>query len=150
MYLGHAIARRGEAARAEAHYQQALRILRALSASWELAACLEGFAVASVSSGQPARAARLSAAAAALRDRLGMPPPPSDLAMVEQTVARARAALTKREFAAAWARGQAMPLEAAIADALDEGAVAPLPDATPEMVQLRVHPQTEVHNGSGG
>jgi hypothetical protein len=67
--------------------------------------------------GQPARAARLWGAAAARRGALGTPLPPVEHAHYERTVAAARTALGEGAFAAAWAAGQTLPLEQAIAEA---------------------------------
>ena len=46
--------------------------------------------------------------------------PPAERAEYEQVLAGLRAALGEPAFAAAWAEGEAMPLEQALAQALDE------------------------------
>jgi hypothetical protein len=74
--------------------------------------------------GQPERATRLCAAVAAMRTAIGAPLPPPERATYDATVATARAALGEDTFAAAWAAGQALPLEQAIAEALGEEAHA--------------------------
>jgi hypothetical protein len=71
--------------------------------------------------GQPARAAALCEAAAAARTTIGAPLPPAQRASYDATVAAAQAALGEDAFAAAWAAGQALPLEQASATALEAG-----------------------------
>ena len=65
-----------------------------------------------------ARSARLLAAAQALRDAVGTVLPSSDRAEFEQHMSHARAILGGETFAAAWAEGQRMTLEQAVAYAL--------------------------------
>jgi len=67
---------------------------------------------------QPAHAARLLGAAEALRESAGVPLPPVHRVDYERDVALVRAALDEDAFAMAWAEGQAIPLEQAIAEAL--------------------------------
>jgi len=157
VYLGHAIWQHGEASRARFQYLQALQILRESPVAWETAVCLEGVAAIAVGDGRPARAARLSAAAAALREQLSMPPHPFERALVAQTVEQTRAALTTHGFASAWTRGRSLPIEAVIAEALQETGAEPAGDAAstgpaPERVTapLRVVPQPDSHNGADG
>jgi hypothetical protein len=64
------------------------------------------------------RAARLFGTAAALREDRGWPLPPVKRAEHDRTVAAAHGALGEEAFAAAWARGHALPLEEAIEDTL--------------------------------
>jgi hypothetical protein len=85
---------------------------------------LEGIAAVACAQGEPARAARLCAAAAALRDAIGAPLPPLDRAAHDRTVDAARAALGGDTFAVAWAAGRVLPLEQAIAEAVPDAAPA--------------------------
>jgi hypothetical protein len=64
------------------------------------------------------RAVQLFGAAAALWDRLGLPRAPEAREEHERQVAAARAALGAAAFAAAWAAGQRLSLEQAVATAL--------------------------------
>ena len=66
------------------------------------------------------RAARLCGAAAALRVAIGAPLHPTERADYERTVAALRVALGDAAYEAAWAQGQALTLEQAIALALEE------------------------------
>src|SRR5262245_15581222 len=59
-------------------------------------------------------------AAAALREAIGVPLRPTDRAVHDRGLAAARAGLGEAAFAIAWAAGRAMPLEQAVADALEE------------------------------
>ena len=69
----------------------------------------------------PVRAARLFGAAEALRESVCVPLPRVHCADYERDVAAARTQLDEATFAVAWAAGQAMTLEQAIAYALSEG-----------------------------
>ena len=62
--------------------------------------------------------ARLSGAAAALRAAIGAPRSATDRAGHERIIAEARAALSPTAFTAAWAEGEAAPLERVMAEAL--------------------------------
>jgi DNA-binding NarL/FixJ family response regulator len=65
--------------------------------------------------GETIWAERLLAAAAALRDSLGVPLPPVCRAEYERSLAAARAQLDEQAFAVAWAEGQSMTWEQALA-----------------------------------
>ena len=70
-----------------------------------------GVAAAARLRGQIAQAARLWAAATALRAAIGHPLSPVDRAVQEQGVAAARQALGDEAFAAAWATGSMVSWE---------------------------------------
>ena len=83
---------------------------------------LEGLAGVAAGQGEVARAARLWGAAEALRRVLGAPLPPTEGAKFAPMVVAAQAQVDPVTWAAAWAEGRAMPLEQAVAYALeDEG-----------------------------
>ncbi|HEX2513299.1 MAG TPA: tetratricopeptide repeat protein, partial [Chloroflexota bacterium] len=96
----------------------------ALTLAWEfgdqlrVASCLEGLAGVAAAQGQGRRAARLLGAAAARRDALGAPLPPSRRPWHLRHLERARASLSDEDFGGAWRAGQAMPLERVVAFAL--------------------------------
>jgi hypothetical protein len=75
----------------------------------------------STSQGRPQEAARLLGAAEALLKASGSTWWPADRVEYERNLATLRAALSEAAFAAAWAEGQAMTLERAIAYALEQG-----------------------------
>jgi len=114
----------GGVALAQNDAEQAARLYaEALALSWKIgdkrrvAFCLEGLAAAGPC---PAgRAARLFGAAAALRDAIGSPLPPSERPDYERGLAVAHAG-DPQAFAAAWAVGRAMEFEQAVAYALSE------------------------------
>ena len=72
-----------------------------------------------VAQGQPARAARLFAAAQALRQHIGAPLPPSRRAELERSWSAARERLGRAGYTDNQAEGQAMSLEQVITYALD-------------------------------
>ena len=65
------------------------------------------------------RAVRLLSAAATTRDMLGLPLPPGDRAAYERDVTVVRDQLDAAAWQAAWAEGQALTLEQALAEALN-------------------------------
>ena len=82
---------------------------------------------------RPRPAARLFGAAEALRERHGVKLGPTERARLEQAIAPARAQLSEAEFAAAWTAGRALPIEQAIAVAVqvaDDVAGARVPDSS--------------------
>jgi hypothetical protein len=84
---------------------------------------LENLALTAAAAGKGAqaeRAARLLGAAAALSEAIGAPQVLRGQEETERTVAPARAALGEEAWAAAFAAGQALSLEEAIAEALKE------------------------------
>lgn len=83
-----------------------------------LALCLAGLAGAAGAKGRLEQAARLYGAAESMREAIGASLPPVDRADYERNVALARAGLSEKAFAAAWAEGRAMTLEQAVEYAL--------------------------------
>ncbi len=108
---GHILRAQGHAAAANAALSEALRLAWAVGPRLFVAAALEGLASVVVAQGRAELAARLLAAASALRAQMGTPVRPVDHAAVEQVRATARSALGNDAFATAWAQAQALPLE---------------------------------------
>ena len=113
-------------AQLEGEYQHALALYtESLSLRWALrntagcAWCLEGLAQIAGALGHTVRAARLWGAAEALRTRIGASLSPAERSRHDGCVAATRARLDAATFEAAWAEGQAMTLEQAIAYALE-------------------------------
>ncbi len=71
--------------------------------------------------GEVLQAARLFGASDALRESINAPMWPAERADYERNVAAARARLDDATWAAAWAEGRALPLEEAVAYALELG-----------------------------
>jgi predicted ATPase/class 3 adenylate cyclase len=121
--LGRLALARGEAGSARADLQEGLELRRAMGHQAGIAAGLEGLAAVAVCGRQPGRAARLLGAATALRQAIGAPLPPVDRPDCEATAQAARAALGEAAFAAAWAAGEALTPEEAVAEALADDAI---------------------------
>jgi non-specific serine/threonine protein kinase len=119
--LGLVAAWRGEGARAVALGYEALALLQEEGDPRACADGLEtlGSIIAGVA-GQGEQAARLLGAAATVRERLGTPQPPDNQRQVERMVASTREALGEHAWTAAFMAGQALSLEAAVAEALSE------------------------------
>jgi predicted ATPase/transcriptional regulator with XRE-family HTH domain len=80
---------------------------------------IESLAGLLTSQGQAERAVRLWAAASALRDAMGIPRMPNERAEVEARITVCRTQCGAPVFAAAWAAGQALSLDQAVAEALE-------------------------------
>jgi len=105
--------------------EAARRHAEALAVAWEVghrlrvAWCLEGLAAAAdASAGGGERAVRLLGTAAALRETMGAPLPPSQRPSYERHLGALRAVLPAPDFGAAWEAGRAAPLEEAVTLAL--------------------------------
>jgi predicted ATPase/class 3 adenylate cyclase len=112
----------GELSRAVTLAREGLALYQAAVDERHYGNGLEVCAILSATQGRTERAARLLGAAAASRARIGMPrsmegPTAVD---IESAVAPGRAALGEEAWAAAFATGQALTLEEAVAEALDE------------------------------
>jgi len=106
----------GATEQARRHLTRSLRLSHATGARISIARGLEAFAALAGHEGRPELAVQLAAAAAALRERAGLPPLPA--ARTESYLAPARP-LGEPAVARLWARGQAMDSEAAVALAVD-------------------------------
>jgi predicted ATPase len=117
--LGNVAGWQGDHERAIALLREALLRSRDLGARELMAEALEGLAWVAAAGRQAQRAARFGGAAEALREALGVPLLPEQQADHDQAVQAMRAMLGEGDFAAAWAEGRALPLEAAIGLALE-------------------------------
>jgi len=113
--LAHLAIQQGDDIAAAAWYRHALAIWRDLQDTHNLAMALEGLAWAVGAQGRAEEAARLLGAAEPLRELVGTALLPHWRADHDRARAAAQAALGKRAFAAALARGRAMTVEQAIA-----------------------------------
>jgi non-specific serine/threonine protein kinase len=112
----------GETGEARQRYRESLALWQELGQRDGLAEVLEGCASLAVRQGRAARGLQLAGTAAALRVAIGTPPTWFDqlrTAWLERTLAEARQMLGPAASAAAWASGQAMTVEHAIACALE-------------------------------
>lgn len=119
--LGNVACEQGDYAAANAVLAESLAIRSELSERRGIAESLEGLAAVEAARRRVPRSASLWAAAERLREEIGAPLPPNERTRYERQVPAARAVLgDDAAFDTAWQEGRAMPLEQAIAYALDE------------------------------
>jgi hypothetical protein len=119
--LGEAQLELGKHPLARSSFVEALAQARTMHGTLTILKCLCGLARSWMAEGgDTGRSARLLGAAAAQAERLGMPHLPTDAAAVEQAIVAARAALGEPEFKTAFAQGQSLTLDQAIALALQQ------------------------------
>lgn len=106
--LGDLTRRRGDYAGASSYYKQALGVFRALDHRRGMARVLEHLASCSAWHGQPDRALRLVGAAAAMREKLGMPLSAAERKELDQMLGDIRRNLTEAEQTGSLAEGHAM------------------------------------------
>lgn len=121
--LGHLARQQHDYALAKARYREALALYRTFGSPTYTATCLEGYAAAICAEGDYARATRLCAAVATLREQSQTSLPPAERDAFEQIVATANAALDEHTFAAEWAAGSAYTHNEAIDSALSDAGV---------------------------
>jgi predicted ATPase/transcriptional regulator with XRE-family HTH domain len=120
LWLGRLAQQQGDAEQATARFVESLVLFQAMTLRDGVAESLIELAGVASAAGQPVWAARWGGAVAALRDAVGLPiVAPAARAHYDQIVDRIRAQLDAAAFAAAWAEGYALPLEQAIAYALE-------------------------------
>jgi predicted ATPase len=95
--------------------QSGLSLAVELNLKYYLANCLEGLAGVAAVRGQAERAAQLWGAALAIREASANPCSPTEQALYEPLLARARAQLPEKTFEEYLVAGKAMPFSAAIA-----------------------------------
>jgi DNA-binding CsgD family transcriptional regulator len=119
--------RQGDPAAARGRFAAGLRAAQAAGFRWRAVEALEGLAAVAAGAGRAAGALRLAGAAAAVREGSEMRPAPAEREEVERWLAPARRALRAEAAAAAWAAGQALSLDEAVAAALEDepASVAP-------------------------
>jgi predicted ATPase/class 3 adenylate cyclase len=114
----------GQLEQARTAFVESLALARTAGPMAVVADDLVGLAGVAGAQQQAARASRLFGTAQALREANRMPRWPVHETDHERDVAATRAALGEDAFTAAWAAGQVLPLEQAIAEALGEEAHA--------------------------
>jgi predicted ATPase/DNA-binding CsgD family transcriptional regulator/DNA-binding XRE family transcriptional regulator len=129
--LGTCARERGDHARAARLFGESLALLGERGDPGIVANCLKSLGAVAGVAGDPEQAARLLGAAEALLERHGVAVYPTELPRLERASAPARARLSETSFAAAWAAGRTLPVEQAIAEALqvaDDVTTARVPD----------------------
>ena len=114
----------GQFAMAWSRFEESAALVRHLHDLSGIAQLLDGLAGLAAAQAQPVRALRLAGAAAAFRETLGKSHPRNLRDWIERKLAPARESLGAEAAAAAWAEGQAMDLERAMAYALETSAPA--------------------------
>jgi len=118
--LGDLALAQGDGAAAVARYRESLALVREMGHKQGLAHVLGGLAKACASRGDGEGAARLFGFVEALRAELGLPPEPEDdRAELDGALAGLCARLGEERFASGRAEGGGLPLDAAVALALD-------------------------------
>jgi non-specific serine/threonine protein kinase len=125
--LGSLALAEGRPDEARAVFAEVLRGIDPIPFPLEVRDQLSLFGILAAAEGRPVPAARLLAAGAAGVGLPGTVDRPDIRVEGTDAVARARAALGPAAFAAAWAEGQAMPLEQAVVCALEGTAAAAAP-----------------------
>jgi len=118
MGLASVAALQGDLVGAYALYQESLVHNSETDYQEGIAPALEGLAAVEAQQSEFAQAARLWGAAEALRKTIGAPIPPVERAAYERMVEEARRQAQEQAFAAAWAEGDALPLEQLLAELL--------------------------------
>ena len=116
--LGNVAEARGDYSAARTLHGESLAIQCEIGNRSSVAYGLEGLAQVDEAAGQPDRATILLGAADNLRSVIGAPLPPSKQAEYDVQLTTLRAALGEQTFAPAWAVGQALSLDEAVALAL--------------------------------
>jgi predicted ATPase/class 3 adenylate cyclase len=111
----------GDTTRASMHLAECLARFRETGSTVALLWSVEVFTQVASMIRLPAPAVRLFGAARALRDTVGDRPNPDEQREYDHLLAAAREQLGEDAFAVAWAEGQAMTMEQAIAEALRVG-----------------------------
>jgi len=124
--VGLVAARQGKLVEARALYQEGLATIRELLGPWGLAMPLAALSHIAAANGQPDQAVRLGATATRLSAAYQTPLIPLVEPFLAQGLEAARQALGELTFGQAWAEGQAMSLEAAVAEALAVVDIAPV------------------------
>jgi ATP/maltotriose-dependent transcriptional regulator MalT len=114
-HLGELARRRHGPSRAEDLHHEALTLRARAGLRPGVAESLESLAALAADQESFSEAARLLGAAAALRTEIGLARWPADQAGYDTNVASARDALGEPAFDAAWAEGQALPVDEAVA-----------------------------------
>ncbi len=117
--LGHVELAAGDIVQARAALGEGVQLFGEIGNPLYLPWCLDGLAGVAVAMGQFERAARLIGAGDALQRRLGSSLPPADPAGDTRTREAVRMRLGDEAAATARASGEALPLDAVIADALE-------------------------------
>jgi uncharacterized protein HemY len=116
--LGRLACRRNDFARAAVLFRESLDQCQDVRP--KIPSCLEGLATVSLGQGRPERAAKLLGAAGRLRATMEAPVLPVDRLEYDGILAALQSAMSDEDFRRAWAVGNSMALQEALATALAE------------------------------
>jgi hypothetical protein len=108
----------GEFSEARPLLDESLSISRELGDKTAIAYLIEDYGGLAAAEAQPERALQLAGFAAALRETIGAPLPPSEQSRVDRMIAPAREALPESIVTAEWETGRSLGLDQAIELAL--------------------------------
>jgi predicted ATPase/class 3 adenylate cyclase len=117
---GQVVLRAGEVARASGLFRESLEIQYGRSNQQGIVECLAALAGAATAALEWERAAILFGSATALLERLGAPISPADRTVWQEQEAALRMRMEPQAWAAAWARGQGLTAEEAVALAMSD------------------------------
>jgi len=103
---------------AEHLYSESISMFRDLGHKRGIARVLECLAVSAAAQSRPEHSLRLAGAAAALRQRIGVPPIPAEQSRLERLLKPARDMLSNTAGLEAWSSGWDMSMEEAVEEAL--------------------------------
>jgi predicted ATPase/DNA-binding NarL/FixJ family response regulator len=127
--LGHVALHRRQVAQAAAHFAESLAIAQAVEDKRLVGYALVGLGVVAAAQEQPRVAVHLLSATAAQREAIGYQLDAADQSEYDHYLTTARTQLDSAVFDVAWAEGQALALEQAIAEAVE---LAHTAQATPD------------------
>jgi predicted ATPase/DNA-binding CsgD family transcriptional regulator len=113
-WLGRALDALGDHDHARALYAESVPLHRLTGSRWGQAVTLAGLA-GLVAANHPADALRLAGAENSLRTNMGRPLPPAEQPIIERALAPARRQRSRQQQVAAWAEGQALGADQALA-----------------------------------
>lgn len=126
--MGYIALRQGDVAEARATFEQSLTGYKAAGSNIGIAFVLEGLASLAVAQSRPELALRLFAWADATQEVIDDVRPLVEQADVDRDIITIHSRLNETVFSAAYAEGRAMPMEQAIAEALNGTSPAPTPN----------------------
>jgi hypothetical protein len=118
--LGWAALLRGDSEQARALYIESMRLRLEIGDNLAAPETLLGLACVAEAREETERAVRLFGASEALREVMGAPPEPGEIALQEPYLTATRSHLDETSWQEAWAAGRAMTLDEAISYALEE------------------------------
>lgn len=118
--LGDVAAEQGDRESARAWYLEALQIAQELDERARVPRLLENLAIIAALDGNAARALRLAGAAATIRDDIDVAITPAQHARIDGALGAVQWGLGQTARDSAWAAGRAMPIDEAIAYALND------------------------------